>query len=241
MATTSLSPPRLFTPSELRSRPGLVSAIIALINNAFARSKVQDPEKWGKVPEKRFTSNESYLELIGSAGIVAVIFDTSVDGDGGDAVVEEKEEKEEEDERREKSDSSNGKVVAVAAAIPWRGGWAREGAGAEDGWEVKAVAVDGGPKYLRKGLSVQLLGALEEWLVVRMREQDPTRKELVLWLLIAECINGVYWRKKGYREVRRAVCGDGAWGCLTSFEMVVLRRDVPVGTGERRAGRLVQP
>jgi hypothetical protein len=117
----------------------------------------------------------------------------------------------------------------------------REGAGVEEGWEIKAVAVDGDDKYLRKGLSMRLLACLEERLVARTRKEDPTKTELTLWILLAECINGVYWRKKGYREVRRTTCGDGAWGCLTSFEMVVLRRDVSIGSRDRTGGDLVQP
>jgi hypothetical protein len=227
MTTQFLSPPQLFTPSDLRSRPGLVSAITTLINDAFARSKLRDPEKWGEKPEKRFTSNDSYLELLGSVGIVAVIYDSSAD----DAAA---------GEREESGLSTEGKVVAVAAAVPWRGGWLKEGAGTEDGWEIKAVAVDGGEKYLRKGLSMRLMAALEEKLVQRTREEEPAREELTLWILMAECINGVYWRKRGYREVRRATYGDGVWGCLTSFEMVVLRRDVPVRAAERAEGGLVQ-
>jgi hypothetical protein len=227
MTTQPLSPPKLFTPSDLQPRPGLVSAITALINDAFARSKIPDPEKWGETPQKRFTGNESYFELLGSMGIVAVIFDSSAD----DAAA---------GETGGLGSSNEGKAVAVAAAVPWQGGWLKEGAGTEDGWEIKAIAVDGGEKYLRKGLSMRLLAALEEKLVQRTREEEPTREELTLWILMAECINGVYWRKRGYREVRRATCDEGVWGCTASFEMVVLRRDVPVRAADRAERCLVQ-
>jgi len=119
------------------------------------------------------------------------------------------------------------KVVACAAAVPWRGGWKRECEGTETGWEIKAIAVDGSPTYLKKGLAVQVMSELERYLVEKTKKEGE--KELTLWILAAECINGAYWRKRGYREVRRSTEGDGTWGCKTSFDLVVFGKDVVVG------------
>jgi GNAT superfamily N-acetyltransferase len=116
-------------------------------------------------------------------------------------------------------------VVACAAAVPWKGGWAKESAGREEGWEIKAVVVSGEERYARKGLAVRVMGKLEEYLLEK-EKGNKGRGVLTLWIMAAECINGVYWRKRGYREVRRSLETDGTWGCLTSFELVVLRRDV---------------
>ena len=144
------------------------------------------------------------------------------------------------------------KIIACAAAVPWKGGWAKEGAETESGWEVKAVCVSGEEQYARRGLAVRVMGKLEEELVRRRREEversgtsrsngdgsgesgdgsgDGDRGDgkgkLVLWILAAECINGAYWRKRGYREVRRKTEGVGVWSCKTSFDMVVFRREV---------------
>ena len=50
---------------------------------------------------------------------------------------------------------------------------------------------------------------------------------MTLWILAAECINGVYWRKRGYELVRKDVALPPTWNVQTSFEMIVLRKDVP--------------
>jgi GNAT superfamily N-acetyltransferase len=97
--------------------------------------------------------------------------------------------------------------------------------------------VDGDPKYHRRGLAVQLLNVLEDHLVAneRVHLQGAGKQGegvLTLWILAAECINGVYWRKRGYQEVRKKVEGPGVWSCKTSFEMVVLRKDVTFGVGD---------
>ncbi|KAL5379201.1 hypothetical protein DPSP01_008650 [Paraphaeosphaeria sporulosa] len=203
MASLDLSRPTLFTPEDLESRPALLDDITGLINDAFTRSKLSEPEKWEGAHRKRFPNHETYLEMLGDEGVVTAIFDDS-------------------------------KIVAVAAAVPWKGGWKKEGADVEDGWEIKAVAVHGNAKYLHRGLAVQLYTSSEQCLVHKEREKLLTTKDVgstitghvSLWILAAECINGAYWRKRGYREVRRDTCGPGTWGCLTSFEMVVLQKEL---------------
>lgn len=127
------------------------------------------------------------------------------------------------------------KVVACAAAVPWKGGWAGEGAGIEEGWEMKTVCVDGDVKFLQKGLASQVLKALEDHLISNMKIQPQKtcagedRGQLQLWILAAECLNGAYWRRKGYVEMRRKTEGVGVWSCKTSFDMVVFRRIVTFG------------
>lgn len=160
--------------------------------------------------------------MLGDETIVAVIFDQNVaakDSDPGNS--------------RECDTITNGKVVACAAAVPWKGGWAKEGAGEEDGWEIKALAVDGDAAYLRKGLAVQVMASLENHLIERTKlnvkanlPEGTTNGSVTLWILAAECINGAYWRKRGYCEVRRSTEGEGVWGCKTSFDIVVFRKDI---------------
>jgi GNAT superfamily N-acetyltransferase len=191
------------------------------------RSKAPDWEKWDN-SRVRFPTVETYWDMLDEEAIVALVFDRDaspdtvgkeVNGNGSDG-------------------ESNGKVVACAAAVPWKGGWKKEGAGREDGWEIKAVCVDGDSKYLRKGLAVQVMQALEDELVASAKAQqgkmtngsnlaaEPGRGCVALWVLAAECINGAYWQKRGYRELRRSTEGKGTWGCKTSFELVVFRKDV---------------
>ena len=222
MTVSIFSAPTLLTPTRLKSNPALTDKIIALINDAFERSKISEPKKWEGPSGKRFPTRDSYLEgLIGETGIVAVTFDDE-------------------------------EPVAVAAAVPWKGGWEKEGASVEQGWEIKAVAVHGDARYLHRGLAVELYAFLQQYLIKQEKARLSKNPELkaggqsllrhvTLWILAAECINGVYWRKRGYQEVRRKTCGKGTWGCLTSFEMVVLRKDVPFEMDSTRHGSSREP
>jgi hypothetical protein len=222
MTTPHLSSPILVYPADLKENSELTSQIITLINDAFRRSKLPDPQKWD-FERPRFPTPESYYEMLVPETVVALILDLKAT-------------------RRdlERESDRSGKVVACAAAVPWKGGWAKEGAAQEDGWEIKAVAVDGYDQYLHKGLAVQVMTALERHLVEKAKRQSQTalsstyidpkpseeRGRLTLWILAAECINGAYWKKRGYREVRRSMEGKGTWGCKTSFDLVVFRKDV---------------
>jgi GNAT superfamily N-acetyltransferase len=223
MATTPLfSEPTLYTISDLKSDPSLVSQITDLINEAFSRSKKADPVKWRQGERRRFPNDELYFEMLGTDGIAAIIFD----------ITEEKR-----------------KVVAVAAAVPWQGGWKKEGAGSEEGWEIKAVAVDADAKYLRRGLAVRLYAFLEQHLILKSKtlgmsttgRKFGSTDQLALWILAAECINGPYWRKRGYELVRQETAEPPTWGVLTSFEMIVLRKDIPFELAEKGASFVAKP
>lgn len=232
MTTPHISLPVLAFPAELRCNPELTSQIRLLINDAFRRSKLPNPEKWD-FDRPRFLTNESYYEQLGEQAVVALVFDQTQNAESEQAIDASSDQ---EQTLCHGEARMSGKVIACAAAVPWKGGWAKEGAGKEEGWEIKAVAVHEDPKYLHRGLAVKAMGALEEYLVEkaktlrRDRSFDEKRVEhkrsIALWLLVAECINGVYWRKRGYKEVRRSTESEGTWGCKTSFELVVYRKDV---------------
>ncbi|KAH7109464.1 hypothetical protein B0J11DRAFT_545102 [Dendryphion nanum] len=226
--TPQLSATTLYTSADLKSRPDLTRAIISVANIAFRRPKFFDPDRWYLPPDPRcstrFPDVDEYTSMIGPLGSIAVIFDQSPEAqkDIGDGRLAE------------------GRVVAGAAILPWPTQWAREnvgvGDGEEIGWEVKAVFVD--ERYLKTGLAGRLVQFLENHLVERMRA-DLTRQSkdvggngnvkesgiLTLWIIAAECLNGVYWGKRGFREIRRVTQGEGVWGCKMSFELLVLRKD----------------
>ncbi|KAF2024516.1 hypothetical protein EK21DRAFT_94039 [Setomelanomma holmii] len=229
MTTPLLSTPILFNAAQLRFNQALTSQITSLANEAFMRSKSPDWDKWDNT-RVRFPTVESYLDMLDAKTIVALIFDRNAQSfDSVSNGVHE----------RERKKKEQGKVIACAAAVPWKGGWKKEGAETEDGWEIKAVCIDGDVRYLKKGLAVQVMKALEDELVVRVKEQRSSRftngvkngsvdgkGSVTLWILTAECINGAYWRRRGYREIRRSREGDGTWGCKTSFDLVVFSKDV---------------
>jgi GNAT superfamily N-acetyltransferase len=222
--TTRLSDPNLYTPSDLKANKTLSTSITKLVNDAFYRSKESAPVKWSNATF-RFPTEEALHVMLGDEGsVMAVIFDKSVTYGNGNGV------------EANGDIAASKKVVACAAAVPWKGGWMKEGAGTESGWELKTVCVDGDPKYHHRGLAVKVIDFLEDWLVANTkaqlrREEKEGKGKLALWILAAECINGVYWRKKGYEEVRRKTEGVGVWSCKTSFEMIVLKKEVRFDVG----------
>ena len=224
MMATNLSPPTLFTPSDLKSNPTLSKSTTQLVNDAFYRSYERDTARWDH-SESRFSDEEGLHTLLSEAGsVIALIFDDAASANENGSIKEEE----------------SRKVVACASLVPWKGGWEKEGSDTETGWEVKIVCVDGDPHYHHRGLAVQLLNFLEQYLIVRETIQLEQKglqgqRVLSLWILAAECLNGAYWRKRGYEVVRKKTWGPGTWSCKTSFEMVVLRRDVTFGFGGRSA------
>lgn len=228
MTPPRLSAPKLFTTSELKADPRITESITSLANDAFLRPKRAEPEKWN-ITVLRFPTLESYFAMLDEDSIIALIFDDAEDlGQETHAVSET--------QNNGNRKYPSPKVVACAAAVPWRGGMAREGAGTESGWEIKAVCVDGDEKYLRQGLTIKLLASLEEHLIHRAKSQGQLVEVgatgsnvggiLTLWILAAECLNGVYWRKRGFVEVRRSWETNGGWGSKADFEIVVFKKEV---------------
>ena len=228
MTTSTLSGPTLFTLSDLHSNPALTTSIIRLANDSFLRPKRLDPVKWSSTG-MRFPTLESYTGMLVEDSVVALIFD-----DGDDEKNENLYEGHDETNGNNSAIGHPEKLVACAAAVPWRGGWLKDGPETEDGWEIKAVCVDGDAKYARRGLAVQLLSFLEQHLTAKTMLQEQVSEErkehtqgsLTLWIQAAECLNGAYWRKRGYQEIRRSTQGEGTWGCQTTFEIVVLKKIV---------------
>ncbi|KAF2008010.1 hypothetical protein P154DRAFT_516781 [Amniculicola lignicola CBS 123094] len=227
-----LSTPKLYTTAELTVNPDLSAQIIALASTAFNRSKTPWPDRWNFTG--RFPTTQHLYDTLGPQGTLAVIIDHNA----------ECLEKAGEENRVEKS----GRAIACAALLPWSGGWAKEGATTEKGWEIKCVCVDGSEQYARTGLAVQLLSVLEKLAIeketVQLHSQNDSSaswftqdrktdsasgcrvQTLRTWILVAECINGDYWKKRGYGEVRRKREGEGVWGSKTGFEMLVMAKDI---------------
>jgi hypothetical protein len=226
--------PKLFTPAQLQADPCLTDAIIKLTNDAFQRPRRAEPGKWD-LEEPRFETHQRFFDMIGSEGIFAALFDQDEKGSSSEKKAINVEKNANEICAKENDEEwrwTGERVVATAGAVPWVGGWTGEGRGLESGWEIRAISVDGGEKYLRKGLALGLLTFLETHLVRQARIAKANGANgkhgeiLTLWIQAAECLNGMYWRKRGYREVRRSTQGKGVWGCQTSFEIVVLKKDI---------------
>jgi hypothetical protein len=230
----SLTDPIFLTRNDVATNSRLTNQFAILANNAFTRSKSVNPEKW-IIPAIRFPDTQSVLEMIGETGTMAVILDESrVYGDDAEFAVEVP---------AGGGKLKRGKLVASSTITPWAGGMDKEGAGKELGHEMKAVVVDGDVRYLKKGLAIKILDALEAH-IIEIERRDARREAcdldvgnsngevkdgkkgvLTLWILAAECLVGSYWRKRGYKNVRMGVY-SGIWDCKTEFEIVVLKKEV---------------
>ncbi|KAL1610153.1 hypothetical protein SLS60_001818 [Paraconiothyrium brasiliense] len=224
---TALTPPIFLTPRDLQTNSTLTQHLVDLCNEAFSRSSLNNPEKWTYRPASRFPNTQQLLtEFAASESTIAVVLDES--DMNQEALVEIP---------SGNGETRKGRLIACAGVAPWKGGWQSKDPGEEKGWEVKTVCVDKAPMYAKKGLAVELLGTLEEMVVEKEREKlrslqpekgpqdNGTRPVISLWITCAECVNGNYWRKRGFKEIRRQTY-YGIWGCKTSFEMLDLKRDI---------------
>jgi GNAT superfamily N-acetyltransferase len=115
--------------------------------------------------------------------------------------------------------------LACAAARQWTHDLEGVSAAGEKGWEV--VTVTTRADWMRRGLAGQCIDALVEELIRRARE-DGSDERLQVWVHVVECLNGAYWRKKGWAEVRTYEKPAGHWGSKFGYRLLVLRRDFEV-------------
>ena len=118
--------------------------------------------------------------------------------------------------------------VACAGAVAWSGDQAGFRRPRETGWEIKAVTVKVGEA--KKGLASRAVKVMQEYLVKREREKMGPGEmgKLSLWIQTAECVNGEYWRRRGFRDDRVHEKPVGYWASRTGFRMLVLVKEVDV-------------
>jgi hypothetical protein len=230
-AAPNLSQPTILHPADISTNQTLLNHLTTFIIAVFAHQE-RDPLQWD-LSILRFSSPGELLDMLGKDGFMSVIFDESYSNE----------------EECGNGDGRRGKIVACAGAIPFRSGDDREGKhvnvdGAWGGdWEIKTVCVDWDDRYAKKGLAIRCIKGIEEYLVSRREmdvkvrgdvgrvggvdeaPSDPDRCSLTLWVRTEECLNGAYWRRRGFVEVEKKTV-VGIWGCRTSFELATFRRDV---------------
>ncbi|EUC44836.1 hypothetical protein COCMIDRAFT_5880 [Bipolaris oryzae ATCC 44560] len=212
--------PTLYTSPTIKSTPHLSTALTSLINSAFYRSASSNANWNTSIP--RFDSADELCKMVGDEGsVIAVLYSSRAK-----TKAEESREKDDGGEEEEEEEEGEREIVACAAAIPWKGGWHREGSCTESGWEVKTVCVAEG--YVGRGLASRLVEFLGGYLCARRKLEEKEEGKVTLWLLVADDLNGAYWRRRGWEEVRRRREGKGVWGCKGEFDMVVLRREFPI-------------
>ncbi|KAF2261227.1 hypothetical protein CC78DRAFT_535833 [Lojkania enalia] len=204
---------RLYYAKDIRADPALATSLWELVNNGYRNPKSYDPKAWDPLPIRFATIQELY-EMLGDDGVFAAIHD-------GD------------------------KLIACASATPWHGdiSWQssmRRGKENdlviktpayfdpnEKGWELKAVVVLEG--YLKQGLATKCLTTLQNYLLEReMANGGDGDAKLRLWVHTVEFVNGPYWRRRGWKNIRVHRMPKTFWGCTTEFDLVVMAKDVDI-------------
>ncbi|KAF2197619.1 hypothetical protein GQ43DRAFT_380583 [Delitschia confertaspora ATCC 74209] len=209
---TNLSfPLKLYKTTDIQSNPPLNTSLTTFINHVFAS------QKWDRDRTTlRFPTAESLVEMLGPDGWIVVLMEpTSAseqqqgNGDGEEGFREE--------------------IIACAAAVPWAGDVsgvkADENGTEEEGYEIKTVTSAKAPvSYRKQGLASRCVAKLEEHLLSTVKAEGGGKKKVDLWIQTEEELNGEYWRRRGFVDVRRNHMPAGSWGAYREFVVVVLRK-----------------
>jgi hypothetical protein len=189
----------IYTSKDLSTLPETLDDLFRIINLSFTqhRDHFETP---------RFTNAEEFLELLGPDGICAVVrLDT--------------------------------RIVASASAVPWHpdvGGSVyrtlkderpNDFLLVEQGlsYELKAAVTADAPESRRKGLVERCIGEL----IARVADRHAGERRLLLWVQVAEDLNGAYWRRRGFEQVGPIeVRLKGSWGSSRDFNFATLVKSV---------------
>ncbi|KAJ4300038.1 hypothetical protein N0V90_005287 [Kalmusia sp. IMI 367209] len=105
-------------------------------------------------------------------------------------------------------------LVAAAGVSRWHGSFDGIGADSEEGWEIKAVTSKSG--WGKMGLVGRCIDALTSSLIAlekeKLEKDGEEEGKVNLWLHAVEEVNGAYWRRRGWKDVRYFDEPVGAWG-----------------------------
>ena len=89
--------------------------------------------------------------------------------------------------------------------------------------------------WMKQGLQGRCISALTEELVVREREQQRSehrikneKQKFLLWVHCVEEINGEYWRRRGWVEIRKFGREAGTWGSSRPFSLLVMIKEIDI-------------
>jgi GNAT superfamily N-acetyltransferase len=192
--------PRLHHASTIRADSGLASRITTFVNEGYRYSSPESELRWSRVHPDRLPDADSIHQLLGDDGLFAVIYHPH--------------------------DKST--PIACAAAKPWtgdHGGYVETTVG---GWEILTVTTN--VEWMRRGLARRCVDALVEDLVKQRRsnEKRDSNAKLRVWVHTVEDLNGTYWKKQGWVEVRAYDRPVGEWGSKLGYRLLVLLQEFDV-------------
>ncbi|KAF2006395.1 hypothetical protein P154DRAFT_559460 [Amniculicola lignicola CBS 123094] len=111
-----------------------------------------------------------------------------------------------------------GEPLACASTSAWHGDLEGHILESESGWEIKTVGVRQG--WRKRGLAELCIEGLTGHLL------GVEGGRVTLWVHMVEDLNGVYWRKKGFMDVRGYDKPAGIWGSYFGYRLTVLTKVV---------------
>ena len=187
----SISPPVIYTVSELADNPQVLREVVSVINSAF---RAKDETFSSKL---RFPQDEDLVQQSGKDALCSVIR-------AGDKVVATA--------SIQRWREPKGSAADAKLKDERPDDYALVEAG--QSYEVKAVATMVNSAFRQKGLAVRCIAKLEEEILQR------TGGEFILWIHTAEYQNGPYWRRRGFENVLTETKPVGYWGAHEPFEFV---------------------
>jgi hypothetical protein len=118
--------------------------------------------------------------------------------------------------------------IACASVKRWIGGFKEYLVVGEEGWEVVAVTTN--VKWMRRGLAGRCVDALVAELVKQARDDEKREngRKLQVWVHAIDDLYGLYWKKKGWVEVRSYDRPVGHWGSKLGYRLLVLLQEFEV-------------
>ncbi|KAK7190361.1 uncharacterized protein CC84DRAFT_1167530 [Paraphaeosphaeria sporulosa] len=196
------SPPivqtHLHRASDILKDNALAHTLTTFINEGYATSSLYPSTRWDHQPVRFHTPTDIH-DMLGTDGMIAAIYHISREG-------------------------GQTEPVAVASISRWHGDMDGVGAQDEDGWEIKAVTTKSG--WGKMGLVGRCIETITQDLIAQ--EQSHGEEKVKLWLHAVEEVNGDYWRRRGWNDVRGFNRPEGYWGSKFGFRLSVLLKEVDV-------------
>jgi GNAT superfamily N-acetyltransferase len=201
MDDAQLQKPHLYYASAIRAAPALASTLTTFVNEGYRYLSPASAQNWATVYDgDRLVNPDSIHQVLGDDGRLAVVYHPD------DGVT----------------------PVACAAAQRWRHDLEGYVAAGEDGWEILMVTTH--VDFMRRGLAGRCVDALIGDLVRQTRDDGKRNGQgkLQVWVHAVEDLNGAYWRKKGWVEVRSYTRPAGHWGSKNGYCLLVLLQEFNV-------------
>lgn len=195
--------PRIHHSSAICNDSALERRIRDFVNEGYRYIAPKDASRWDPDDSDRLPTAESIAKELGEQGFFAVLYDPSDDS----------------------------KPIACAATTPWKCDL-EGGSQGDQGWEIKMVTSGAG--WMRGGFAARCVNAVVAELVEQERAGQKGRstvepgQKLMVWVQTVECVNGDYWKKKGWKEIRGYPKPAGHWGSKEGYRLLVLLQEFPL-------------